>query len=130
MKTVTRSKLPYLALAATSILWGTTWVASKAAVKEIPALQIAALRQLFAGSAFLIFFLIFRKSPLPNKKQFIQLGKMAVIMFVFANGFSTWGLKYIPTGLGALIGALYPLSVMIIEWMFFHKRNAVPMNHF
>jgi drug/metabolite transporter (DMT)-like permease len=44
-------------------------------------------------------------------------------MFVVANGFSTWSLQYIPTGLSALIGALYPLSVVIIERVFFKSKN-------
>lgn len=44
-------------------------------------------------------------------------------MFVFANGLSTWAIKYIPTGLAALIGALYPLSVVIIERIFFHSKK-------
>jgi drug/metabolite transporter (DMT)-like permease len=48
---------------------------------------------------------------------------MSVLMFVMANGLSTWSLNYIPTGLSALIGALYPLSVVIIEMIFFKNRN-------
>jgi drug/metabolite transporter (DMT)-like permease len=48
---------------------------------------------------------------------------MAILMFVVANGFSTWSLKYIPTGLSALIGALYPLSVVIIERVFFKSKH-------
>jgi len=44
-------------------------------------------------------------------------------MFVMANGLSTWSLQYIPTGLSALVGALYPLSVVIIEMIFFKNRN-------
>ncbi len=48
---------------------------------------------------------------------------MSVLMFVGANGLSTWSLDYIPTGLSCLIGALYPLSVVIIEMIFFKNRN-------
>ena len=48
---------------------------------------------------------------------------MALLMFVGANGLSTWSLKYIPTGLSALIGALYPLCVVLIEFFFFNNKN-------
>ena len=48
---------------------------------------------------------------------------LAILMFVFANGLSTWSLADIPTGLGALIGALYPLSVVIIERLFSRARK-------
>lgn len=84
---------------------------------------MAAIRQLLAGLCFVCFFLFYKKLKLPTVAQFKWIAVMAVLMFVFANGLSTWSLKYIPTGLSALIGALYPLSVVIIERVFFGIRN-------
>jgi drug/metabolite transporter (DMT)-like permease len=113
----------YLALCITCVVWGTTWVASKIGVADIPALQMASIRQLIAGICFIGFFMLYKKLPLPNAGQFGWLIVMALLMFVFANGLSTWSLKYIPTGLSALVGALYPLSVVIIEMVLFKSRN-------
>jgi drug/metabolite transporter (DMT)-like permease len=113
----------YLALAITSIVWGTTWVASKIGVAEIPALQMAYIRQFFGGMFFVCFFMLYKKLPFPTRKEFAWLLIMALLMFVMANGLSTWSLQYIPTGLSALVGALYPLSVVIIEMVFFKSRN-------
>lgn len=112
----------YIALAATSILWGSTWVVSKVGVEKIPGLQLAAIRQLIAGSIFVGFFSI-RKQVLPQGKQWLWLLLLSTLMFVGANGLSTWSVKHIPSGLAALIGALYPLCVVLIE-MFFFKRRA------
>ncbi len=113
----------YLALFITSVVWGTTWVASKIGVTEIPALQMAYIRQLIAGICFVVFFMFYKKFPLPTAKQFRWITVMAILMFVFANGLSTWSLKFIPTGLSALIGALYPLSVVIIERVFYKSKR-------
>ncbi len=113
----------YLALAITSIVWGTTWVASKIGVAEIPALQMAYIRQFFGGMFFVCFFILYKKLPFPTRREFVWLLIMALLMFVMANGLSTWSLQYIPTGLSALVGALYPLSVVIIEMVFFKNRN-------
>lgn len=113
----------YLALCITSIVWGTTWVASKIAVTDMPALQMASIRQFFGGIFFVLFFLLYKKIGLPTRQQFVWLLMMAFLMFVIANGLSTWSLNYIPTGLSALIGALYPLSVVVIEMLFFKNRN-------
>ncbi len=113
----------YFALATTSILWGTTWVASKVAVEQLPGLQVAYIRQFIAGTLFICFFSFVKKIPLPNWKDFRIIILMSILMFVIANGLSSWGLKYLPTGLAALIGALSPLSVVTIEWVFFKKRN-------
>ncbi len=113
----------YLALCITSLVWGTTWVASKIGVAEIPALQMAYIRQFLGGICFVLFFMLYKKLSLPTRKQFLWLLMMAMLMFVLANGLSTWSLQYIPTGLSALVGALYPLSVVIIEMVFFKSRN-------
>lgn len=113
----------YLALAITCFVWGTTWVASKIGIADIPALQMASIRQLIGGACFVLFFILFKKLPFPNKRQLGWLTLLALLMFVFANGLSTWSLAYIPTGLSALIGALYPLSVVIIEMVFFKNKN-------
>lgn len=118
----------YAGLAITSLVWGTTWVASKIGVAEIPALQMASIRQFLGGLSFVLFFLFYKKLPLPGLKEFRWLLLMALLMFVFANGLSTWSLKYIPTGLSALLGALYPLSVVIIEAVFFKSRNMTKLS--
>jgi drug/metabolite transporter (DMT)-like permease len=113
----------YFALFITCTVWGTTWVVSKIGVGEMPALQMAYLRQFFAGIVFVGFFLFYKKLPLPTAKQFRWLFIMSIIMFLSANALSTWAIKYIPAGLGALIGALYPLCVVIIERVFFNSKR-------
>lgn len=113
----------YFALLITSVVWGTTWLVSKVGVNEIPALQMSSIRQFIGGILFLAFFLLYKKMPLPTAKQFLWLFFMAILMFVSANGLSTWSLKFIPTGLSALIGALYPLSVVILEKVFFKSKR-------
>lgn len=123
-KSLRGNTVAYLALATTSILWGTTWVASKIAVSEnLPPFQLAAIRQFIGGFCFLIFFLGYKKMPLPTLKQFGWLFVLSLLMFVFSNGLSTWSLKFIPTGFSCLIGALYPFSVVAIERFFFNKKN-------
>ncbi len=112
----------YIALAATSIIWGTTWVAMKFGLKGLPPLELASIRQFIAGNIFIIFFL-FKKEAIPTLKQFKKLIFLGILTFVLANAVSTWSLKYISSGLGALIGALYPLSVVIMEFFFFKNKS-------
>jgi drug/metabolite transporter (DMT)-like permease len=118
-------KKAYLALTVTSIVWGTTWVASKMGVKHMPAFELASIRQFLGGSIYVIFFLI-KGEKIPSVKQFLWLVPMAFLMFVSANGIATYGLQFITSGLAALIAALYPLSVVLIERFYFKaiKLNA------
>lgn len=113
----------YSALVVTSIVWGTTWVAMKYGLKQLPALQLAAIRQFIAGSLFVSFFIVFKKYKLPSIQEFKKILFLCILTFTLANAVSTWSLKYISSGLGALIGTLYPLSVAIIEYFFYNNKN-------
>jgi drug/metabolite transporter (DMT)-like permease len=105
--------LPILALCWVSIAWGTTWIASKEAVKFIPALQLAGIRQFIGGFLWVGYFLI-KKTPLPKGKQWKTIIILSILNFVLSNGLSTWGVKYISSGLGAIINAVFPIWIVII----------------
>lgn len=123
---MSHQKKAYLALAVTSIVWGTTWVASKMGINHMPALELASIRQFFGGSIYIIFFLLVKKERLPTKKQFLWLMPMAFLMFVSSNGIATYGLQFITSGLAALIAALYPLSVVLIERFYYKAIKITP----
>ncbi|WP_207491460.1 DMT family transporter [Aridibaculum aurantiacum] len=120
------NKKAYLALAAISLFWGSTWVVSKIGVQGIPGLQLAYIRQFCAGLIFLSFFKL-KGEPWPKLGDFKWLLLMSLFMIVLANGITTWGIKYVPSGMAALIGTLFPLFVVIIEMIWF--RNS-PNNRF
>jgi len=107
--------LPILALCWVSFFWGTTWIASKEGVKHMPALQLAAIRQFIAAILFLSFF-IYKKTTWPKGKQWKTIFILSILNFVCSNGLSTWGIKYISSGLGAIIGAIFPLWIVIITF--------------
>lgn len=107
--------LPILALCWVSFFWGTTWIASKEGVKHMPALQLAAIRQFIGGFLYISFFL-FKKTPWPKGKQWKTIIILSILNFVLSNGLSTWGVKYISSGLGAIIGAIVPLWIVIISF--------------
>lgn len=105
--------LPIIALCWVSFFWGTTWLASKEGVKHMPALQLAGIRQLIGGMLYVAFFL-YKKTPWPKGKQWKAIFILSILNFVLSNGLSTWGVKYISSGLGAIIGAIFPLWIVII----------------
>ncbi|MFY7899666.1 MAG: DMT family transporter [Chitinophagaceae bacterium] len=111
----------YLALTATSIIWGTTWVASKMAVQHVPGLQVSAIRQLIAGLIYITFFK-FQGQPWPTFQQFKRLLLLSFFMLIIANGFSSWSIGFISSGLAALIATLSPLSVVVIEMVFYKAK--------
>jgi drug/metabolite transporter (DMT)-like permease len=107
--------LPMLALCWVSFFWGTTWIASKEGVRHMPALQLVAIRQCIGGLLYVLYF-IFKKEPWPKGKQWQTILILCFINFVCSNALSTWGVKFISSGLGAIIGALFPLWIVIITF--------------
>lgn len=106
--------LPILALCWVSFFWGTTWIASKEGVKHMPALQLVAIRQFLGGILYVSYFL-FKKTPWPKAKQWKTIFILSLLNFVFSNGLSTWGVKYISSGLGAILGAIFPIWIVLIS---------------
>jgi drug/metabolite transporter (DMT)-like permease len=105
--------LPIIALCFVCFFWGTTWIASKEGVKHMPALQLAGIRQFIGGFLYVCYFL-FKKTPWPKGKQWQTILILSILNFVLSNGLSTWGVKYISSGLGAIINAVFPLWIVII----------------
>ena len=79
----------------------------------MPALQLAGIRQFIGGILYVAFFL-FKKAPWPKGKQWKTILILSILNFVLCNGLSTWGVKYISSGLGAIIGAIFPLWIVLI----------------
>jgi drug/metabolite transporter (DMT)-like permease len=107
--------LAIVALCFVCFFWGTTWIASKEGVKHMPALQLAGIRQLIGGLLYVGYFL-FKKEPLPKGKQWKTIIILSILNFALSNGLSTWGVKYISSGLGAIINAIFPIWIVIITF--------------
>ena len=112
--------LPILAVCWVSFFWGTTWLASKEGVKHMPGLQLATIRQFLGGILYIVYFIL-KKEPWPKGKQWRTILILAVLNFALSNGLSTWGVKYISSGLGAIISAIFPIWIIVIN--FFHGER-------
>ncbi len=108
----TRAKAVF-ALVLVCFFWGTTWLASKEAVKHMPALQMAGIRQ-FLGGVFYVLFFLSKGARLPRGKEWLAILILSFLNFFLSNGLSTWGVKYISAGLGSIIGAIFPLWLVVI----------------
>lgn len=118
--------LAYWALATISLLWGTTWFVSKLAIKEIPPLQLCAIRQTSAGLLFILWFYIFKKVEWPKPKEMLFHVLLGFLFFTCSNGLSTFAIQFIPSFLGALIGCLMPF-ILIVMGLLFYREKVKPL---
>lgn len=123
--TLTTKTKSLVALGTVSIIWGTTWVASRQGVLHMPALQLAGVRQVIGGAIYISFFL-FKKTRWPRGREWYIIGVLGFLNIICSNGLTTWGVKYISAGLGAIIAATFPLWIVIIN--LFSSRERIPVS--
>jgi len=107
----------YIALAIVSFFWGTTYIASRIGAQHMPGLFMAGIRQ-FSSGLILVGFFLAKGYSLPSREIMRKISIQGIFLLCFANGFLTWSLEYISSGLAAIIAALVPLFVTVFSiWL-------------
>src|SRR5580698_1793040 len=116
-----------LAFFAIYFLWGTSFLAIRIAVLEVPPLFAAGTRFFVAG-AVLYGFMRFRGEARPTASQWRSLALIGLLMFVAEYGPLFWAEKYVPSGIASVLEATLPLITMALEvWVFRRHRFHWPL---
>ena len=116
-----------LAFLAIYVLWGTSFLAIRIAVLEVPPLFAAGTRFFVAG-VVLYGFMRLRGRPRPTASQWRSLATIALLMFVAEYGPLFWAEKYVPSGIASVLEATLPLITMALEtWVFRRHRFHWPL---
>jgi drug/metabolite transporter (DMT)-like permease len=116
-----------LAFFAIYFLWGTTFLAIRIAVQEVPPLFAAGSRFFVAG-VMLYGFMRLRRQPPPTRAQWRGLALLGVLMFVAEYGPLFWAEKYVPSGIASVLEATLPLITMALEvWVVRRQRFHWPL---
>ncbi len=118
---VSRAKL-IAAFAAIYIIWGSTYLAIKYAVESIPPFMVGGVRFLIAGG-LLYAWARLRSGVQPSRKQWVQGLVLGVFLLGVGNGCVVWAQQRTASGMTALIVAIVPLLVVLIEWLRPGGRN-------
>jgi drug/metabolite transporter (DMT)-like permease len=103
-------------------LWGTTFLAIRVAVEELPPLFAAGTRFFMAG-AVLFVFVLSRGEARPTPVQWRNLAVMASLMFVAEYGPLFWAEKYVPSGIVSVLAATIPILTLILEMLILRQRH-------
>src|SRR5215469_4063036 len=107
-----------MAFLAIYILWGTTFLAIRIAVHEVPPLFAAGVR-FFTAGVILYTFMRLRGKAAPSKLQWRNLALIGLVMFVAEYGPLFWAEKYISSGLTSILAATIPLITIALEMFAF-----------
>jgi drug/metabolite transporter (DMT)-like permease len=108
--------LPWLSLFTIYVVWGSTYLAIRVAVQELPPFATAALRFLVAGAAMVaIAAVVDRGRGLPTRRQLLDYGLIGILFLGGGNGLVMWSEQRIPSGIAALLVATVPLWITFLD---------------
>ena len=116
----------FLSFFAIYVLWGTTFLAIRIAVEELPPLFAAAAR-FFTAGVVLYAFMRARGEAKPTPTQWRSLTIMALLMFVAEYGPLFWAEKYVPSGVVSVLAATLPILTLILEMLIVRQQRMRPM---
>jgi len=110
---VKQLKIPLLYISLV-LIWGSTWIAIKVSVGEVP-FTMAAIR-FFAGACILIVYQLVRgKSILPSRGYGVVILALGVGNFFIGNGLTYWGMQYVHSNITSILWATMPVQVSVFS---------------
>ncbi|MCX6168901.1 MAG: EamA family transporter [Ignavibacteriales bacterium] len=103
-----------LSLLSIYIVWGTTYLAIRIGVENLPPILFTGLRWIAAGPIMLTILLL-RKYKLPNKNDILHLGISGLLLLGGGNGLVVFAEQWVPSGLTALLITTVPFWVVGLE---------------
>lgn len=112
-----RSFRIWLGLLFLYIAWGSTYLAIRFLVEDVPPLLAAGLRNFLAGT-ILFSFAAFQKTTHPvtlTRRDWLVAGLSGILMLTLGNGGVTIAVEWVPSGYASLFSALVPVWLVIIQ---------------
>ncbi|MCW2756883.1 MAG: peptide methionine sulfoxide reductase [Nocardioidaceae bacterium] len=113
-----RPTLAWLALAVVYVVWGSTYLAIRVGVRDLPPGILAGSRYLLAG---LMLYPVavrsgseqLRRTDRPRRRQWLACAVVGVLLLVMGNGGVTFAERTVPSGLTAVLVATVPLWMVV-----------------
>jgi drug/metabolite transporter (DMT)-like permease len=103
-----------LAFAIIYFVWGSTFLAIRVGVREVPPFLFAAMRFLVAGLV-LYGWMIAKGERSPTRRHWMSVFVLALLIFVFDYGLLFWAEQRVPSGIAAVMMATIPVFMALSE---------------
>jgi len=103
-----------LAFAIIYFVWGSTYLAIRVGVREVPPFLLAGIRFLVAG-AVLYGWMILRGDRQPSGREWASASLLAIMFFVLDYGLLFWAEQRVPSGIAAVMMATIPVFMALAE---------------
>jgi drug/metabolite transporter (DMT)-like permease len=114
-------KIP-LAFAIIYFVWGSTFLAIRIGVYEVPPFLLAAMRFLAAGIV-LYGWNIARGERMPSARQWASICLIAALIFALDYGLLFWAEQRVPSGIAAVMLSIIPVFMALSEIVFLKTQK-------
>jgi drug/metabolite transporter (DMT)-like permease len=95
-------------------VWGSTFLAIRIGVHEVPPLLFAAMR-FFTAGAVMFGWLVARGERSPTVRQWLAASFLGALIFVGDYGLLFWAEQRVPSGIAAVVLAIIPAFIALTE---------------
>jgi len=106
-----------LAFSIIYFVWGSTFLAIRVGVREVPPFLYAGIRFLLAGIVLYIWMRA-KDTPSPTRREWVSASAVAVLIFVGDYGLVFWAEQRVPSGIAAVMMATIPVFMALSEIVF------------
>ena len=103
-------------------VWGSTFLAIRVGVHEVPPLLFAAMRFLIAGIV-LYGWMVVQGERAPSGREWISASVLAILIFVCDYGLLFWAEQRVPSGIAAVMLATIPAFMALSEIIFLRTQR-------
>lgn len=114
-----------LAFAIIYFVWGSTFLAIRVGVREVPPFLLAGMRFVVAGLV-LYAWMRARGTPSPTLREWGGASLIAILIFVFDYGLLFWAEKRVPSGIAAVMMATIPVFMSLSEILILRTQRLTP----
>lgn len=110
------------AFAAVYIIWGSTYLAIRFAVETIPPFMMAGMRFLISG-AILYAWARTHGVGKSSRLEWRNTAIVGALLLLGGNGGVVWAERFVPSGLTALLVAILPFWMVLLDWARPHGKK-------
>ncbi len=111
-----------LAFATIYFVWGSTFLAIRVGVREVPPFLLAAIRFTVAG-VVLYAWMRLKRIPAPSRREWASATLLGAIIFLLDYGALFWAEQRVPSGIAAVVLATIPVFIAILDIAFLRTHR-------